>query len=142
MSSREHPSRLNFTNTRGRGGRFRLDHGNRFYFKGSQGRGSVSANKPTPNVPSEPDLKEGLDMTKIIVTIPAPARPGAAPEHFPIKNVKYVASYNWIEAEKPTIIVPGTFIFVLYVLSLSLLSIHCRFTSRMDRACFSIHAAA
>ena len=30
-------------------------------------------------------------------------------------NVKYVASYNWIEAEKPRIIVPGVYNFVLHV---------------------------
>ena len=48
----------------------------------------------------------GLDTTKIIDTIPAPLHP-ATPEKFPVENVKYVASYNWIDAEKPTIIVPG-----------------------------------
>ena len=106
MSSREQPSRLNFATRRGRGGRLRPDYGNRFYFQGSRGRGGGSATRPTPNLPPEPDFKEDLDTTKIIHTIPAPAHP-AAPEKFPINNVKYVASYNWIDAEKPTIIVPG-----------------------------------
>ncbi|KAH8993065.1 hypothetical protein EDB86DRAFT_3244229 [Lactarius hatsudake] len=75
MSSREQPSRLNFTKTRGRGGRLRPDNGNRFYLQGSRGRGG--------------------------------ARP-KVPEYFPIDNVKYVASYNWVEAEKPTMVVPGS----------------------------------
>ena len=48
----------------------------------------------------------GLNTTKIIDTIPAPLHP-ATPEKFPIENVKYVASYSGIEAENPTIIVPG-----------------------------------
>jgi len=108
MLSREQPSRLSFTNTRGRGGRLRPDYGNHFYFKSSRGRGGAPATKPVPNVPSELDLKEGLDATTIIATIPAPASPGTAPEHFPIENVKYVASYNWIDAEQPTIVVPGS----------------------------------
>src|SRR6266702_3681329 len=107
MSSREQPSRLNFTNTRGRGGRLRPDYGNRFYFHGSRGRGGGFASKPAHNLPPEPNLKEGLDTTKIVGTIPAPAR-HTAPEDFPIDNVKYVASYNWTEAEKPTMVVPGT----------------------------------
>lgn len=108
MLSREQPSRLNFTSTRGRGGgRLRPDFGNRFYFQGSRGRGTSSAAASlAPNCPPEPDLKEGLDTTKIIDTIPRPPRP-AAPKDFPIDNVKYVASYNWVDAEKPTIIVPG-----------------------------------
>ncbi|KAH9060203.1 hypothetical protein EDB87DRAFT_1617708 [Lactarius vividus] len=106
MSSREQPSHLNFTNTRGRGGRLRLDHGNRYYFHGSRGRGGSSTARPTHNFPPEPDLKEGLDTTKVTETIPAPAHP-TVPEYFPIDNVKYVASYNWVEAEKPTMVVPG-----------------------------------
>ncbi|KAH9020498.1 hypothetical protein EDB85DRAFT_2153026 [Lactarius pseudohatsudake] len=107
MSSREQPSRLNFTKTRGRGGRLRPDNGNRFYLHGSRGRGGGFAARPTHNLPPEPDLKEGLDTTKIIQKIPAPPRP-KAPEYFPIDNVKYVASYNWVEAEKPTMVVPGS----------------------------------
>ncbi|KAH8993066.1 hypothetical protein EDB86DRAFT_2930349 [Lactarius hatsudake] len=106
MSSREQPSRLNFTNTRGRWGRLKLDHGNRFYFHGSQGRGG-SAARPAHNFSPEPDLKEGLDATKVIQTIPAPPH-RTAPEYFPIDNVKYVASYNWVDAEKPTMVVPGS----------------------------------
>ena len=112
MSSPEEPSPLNFTSTRGRGrgrgrgGRLRPDQGNRFYYRGSRGRGgSSAADRPAPNVPPEPDLRGGLDTTKIIDTIPAPTRHAAT--DFPIKNVKYVASYNWVDAEKPTIIVPG-----------------------------------
>ena len=114
MSSREQPSRLNFTNSRGRGSRLRPDYGNRFYFQGSRGRGGGSSTRPARNFPSEPDLKDGLDTTEIVDTIPAPAHP-AAPENFPINNVKYVASYNWTDAEKPTIIVPGAVLSFPYV---------------------------
>ncbi|KAH8987697.1 hypothetical protein EDB86DRAFT_3206213 [Lactarius hatsudake] len=107
MSSREQPIRLNFTNTRRRGGRLKPDYGNRFYLFGSRGWGGGSATRPANNFPSEPDLKEGLDTTTIIQTISAPAHP-MVPEYFPIDNVKYVASYNWTAAEKPTIVVPGS----------------------------------
>ncbi|KAI9443011.1 hypothetical protein H4582DRAFT_1151111 [Lactarius indigo] len=107
MTSREQPSRLNFTNTRGRWSRLRIDHGNRFYFHGSRGRGNGSAARPSHSFPLEPDLKEGLDTTGVIETIPTPAHP-TVPEYFPIDNVKYIASYNWIDAEKPTMVVPGS----------------------------------
>lgn len=143
MLSREQPSRLYFTGsvTRGRGGRLRPDYGNRFYFQGSRGRGGGSAARPTHNSPLEPDLKVGLDTTKIIDTIPAPARP-TVPENFPINNVKYVASYNWTDAEKPTMVAPGVAHSLSHFPPLSLLSIHCRFTSYMDRAKCPIHPAA
>jgi hypothetical protein len=95
MSSREQPRHLNFTNTRGRGGRLRPDYGNRFYLQGSRGRGGTSVTRPAPNFPPDPHLKEGLDPTKSLHTTPAPA----TPENYPIENVKYVASYNWIDAE-------------------------------------------
>ena len=114
MSSREQPSRLNFTTRRGRGSRLRPDYGNRFYFQGSRGRRGGSSTRPARNFPSEPDLKDGLDTTEIVDTITAPAHP-AAPENFPINNVKYVASYNWTDAEKPTIIVPGAVLSFPYV---------------------------
>ena len=39
------------------------------------------------------DIKEGLDTSRIIETILAPAQP-TAPDTVPIENVKYVASYN------------------------------------------------
>ncbi|SRR6266404_172364 len=115
--SREQPSRRNFnffTTIRGRDGRLKPDHGNRFYLYGSRGRGS-GLYRPPHYRTSEPDIKEGL--TKIFETIPTPARPIAPPEKFPINNVKYVASYNWADKEKPTIVVPGasrSFIFSLF----------------------------
>jgi hypothetical protein len=60
-------------------------------------------------------MKEGLDTTKIVETMSQPTRP-TAPEESPIKNVKYVSSYNWIDKEKPTIAVPGaTYISLLHI---------------------------
>ena len=41
-------------------------------------------------------------MSGMIETIPPPARL-SAPEHIPIKNTRYVASYNWVESEEPTV---------------------------------------
>jgi len=88
---------------RGGGGRNR-DYANSHYARSSRGgRGGATAR---PTVP-EANVKEGLDTSKVIETMAQPTRP-SAPESFPIENVKYVASYNWIDAEKPTIAVPGS----------------------------------
>jgi hypothetical protein len=98
---REQRSPGNFpTFSRGRGGQAstKPDHGNRYYHRGSRGiRG----------FPPEADIKDGLDTSRIIETIPSPARL-SAPEHIPIENTRYVASYNWVDKPEPTIVVPGT----------------------------------
>src|SRR5260221_6235643 len=98
--------------TRGNAGP-RPDLGNRFYVRGGGNnprgtRGGGPHNRSTSgNFPPEADIKEGLDTSRIIETIPSPARQ-AAPEHIPIENTRYVASYNWVPKEEPTIVVPGT----------------------------------
>ncbi|KAI0251097.1 hypothetical protein BJV78DRAFT_1154696 [Lactifluus subvellereus] len=106
--SHEQPTRGSFS--RGRGGRgFRPDFGNRYYVRGSPNtRGRRRGHGPAtpPGFPPEADIKEGLDMSRAIETIPVPARP-TAPTALPIENVKYVASYNWADMEKPTIVVPA-----------------------------------
>jgi hypothetical protein len=58
-------------------------------------------------MPEIVNFKEGLDTSRIIETIFPPAHL-SAPEHIPIENTRYVASYNWVEGEEPTIVVPGT----------------------------------
>ncbi|KAH9971999.1 hypothetical protein BGW80DRAFT_1317515 [Lactifluus volemus] len=63
-------------------------------------KGASSAS--SPGLPQGANIKQGLDT--IIETIRAPTRPTA----IPIKNVKYVASYNWVNTENPTIVVPGS----------------------------------
>ncbi|KAI9448926.1 hypothetical protein F5148DRAFT_987853 [Russula earlei] len=60
-----------------------------------------------PNCPPEADIKEGLDTSNLIETIPQPVRL-SAPKDVPIENVRYLASYNWVDTEKPTIVVPGS----------------------------------
>jgi len=94
--------------------------GNRYYtrggggsdFRGGRGRGQSNA---VHNSPPEADIKESLDTSKIIETIPQPARESTLKD-LPIKNVKYVASYNWVEKPEPTIVVPGaTFLFLRLV---------------------------
>ena len=93
--------------TRGYGGsRARPDYGNRHYVRGGRGRGGGSTATPL-NFPPEADIKKGLDTSKVIETIPQPPRPSAL-EDLPIENVQYVASYNWVDTEQPTIVVPGT----------------------------------
>ena len=107
--SREQSSRPNFgssTGSSGRGGRnkpnnanSRSSHGER---RGQRGTTARPAHAALPKA----DIKEGLDMARVIKTMAQPTRP-SAPEDFPIENVKYITSYNWIDEEKPTIAVPG-----------------------------------
>ena len=93
----------------------RPDFGNRYYVRGGGNnprgtRGGGSFNRSTSgNFPPEADIKEGLDTSRIIETIPSPVTARlSAPEHIPIENTRYVASYNWVPKEEPTIVVPGT----------------------------------
>jgi len=92
----------------------RPDFGNRYYVRGGGGnnprgtRGGGPFTRSTSGYfPPEADIKEGLDTSKIIETIPSPPRQ-SAPEHIPIENTRYVASYNWVAKEEPTIVVPGS----------------------------------
>ncbi|KAF8490623.1 hypothetical protein F5888DRAFT_1097862 [Russula emetica] len=95
------------SSTRGYGGgRARPDAGNRYYFRGGRGRGGGSP-ATSLSFPPEADIKKGLDTSKIIETIPAPPHPSAL-EDIPIENVQYVASYNWVDTEQPTLVVPGS----------------------------------
>lgn len=87
-------------------GRGRPDHGNRHYLQGGAGRGSGSSAAHL-SFPLEADLKKGLDTSEIIETVPLPPRPSGL-EGLPIQNVQYVASYNWVDTEQATIVVPGT----------------------------------
>lgn len=143
--SREHPGLgfSSFTGSGGRGGRNRPspDSANSHYFRTSRGgRGGATARPPRDILP-EANIKAGLDTSKVIETVPQPTRP-SAPEDFPIENVKYVASYNWIDAEKPTIAVPGATHYQFFFVSRSDIESLFRFASHMDRACRPIHAAA
>lgn len=134
------------SSTRGYGGgRARPDLGNRYYVRGG-GRGRGGGSSPTTlSFPSEVDMKKGLDTSKVIETIPAPPRPSAL-EHVPIENVQYVASYNWIDTERPTIVVPGTGVlpsssFERYHSQPSDSQPQFRFASCVDRARGPIHFA-
>ena len=90
--------------TRGYGdGRFKPDYCNRHYIRGRRVKGSMA----TPlSFPPDVNIKKGLDTSKIIETIHRPPRHSALKD-IPIENVQYVASYNWVDTEQPTIVVPG-----------------------------------
>lgn len=118
--SNQQPTRGPFLRGRGgRGGRgFSPDFGNRYYVRGgpnTRGRRGGGGTATHPDYPPEADIKQDLDMTKIIETIAPPTRP-TAPATLPIENVKYLASYNWVNTEKTdkqTIVVPGPDILLL-----------------------------
>ena len=99
--------------TRGRGGGQandpKPDHGNRYYHRGLRGTrgGGFWTKITTPGFPPPTNINEGLDTSRLLETIPPPARL-SAPEHVPIENARYVASYNWLDTPEPTIVVPGT----------------------------------
>ncbi|KAH9973930.1 hypothetical protein BJV74DRAFT_782643 [Russula compacta] len=78
-----------------------FQRGGRYNFRGGRGGGT------THNFPPEADLKPGLDTSRIIETITHPGH-SSVPEDIPIENVQYVTSYNWVDKEKPTIVVPGS----------------------------------
>lgn len=62
-----HCSCLNFTNTRGRGGRPRPDYGNRFYFNGLWGRGVTLPPDPSTTLPSNPTSKTALTRSRSLI---------------------------------------------------------------------------
>jgi hypothetical protein len=141
MSS-EHGNFSSFTRGYRGGARFRPDYGNRHYVRGGRGRGDGSA-APPHGFPSEANLKKGLDTSKVIETILAPPRPSAL-EDVPIENVQYVASYNWVDKEEPTIVVPGTRI-PSRLERLSLIAVGfplCRFAGCLDRTYCPVYLAA
>ncbi|KZT22819.1 hypothetical protein NEOLEDRAFT_1097007 [Neolentinus lepideus HHB14362 ss-1] len=76
----------------------------------SRGRGSGSypgrgSNRPAPASIPRRDYHEGLGTTALKV-LNKPST-GASAQDVQITNLEYLASYNWVEAQKPTIIVPG-----------------------------------
>ncbi|KAI0265703.1 hypothetical protein BC834DRAFT_175025 [Gloeopeniophorella convolvens] len=79
--------------------------GSRGYYRG----GAPAVPKSQPVVP-ERNIHEGLDMAKKFEVVPLPETPTGTkvPKEIPIKDVKYVASYNWVDAKDPTIAVPGS----------------------------------
>jgi hypothetical protein len=89
------------------GGRGRPDLGNRYYIRGGGGRGRGGGSPATSlSFPPEADIKKDLDTSKAIEPIPSPPHPSTV-EDIPIENVQYVSSYNWVDKEQPTIVVPG-----------------------------------
>ncbi|KAH9020496.1 hypothetical protein EDB85DRAFT_2278742 [Lactarius pseudohatsudake] len=63
MSSREQPSRLNFTNTRGRWSRLRIDYGNRFYFHWFSGKRQAAEPSDLPTT-FPPNLTSKRALTR------------------------------------------------------------------------------
>jgi hypothetical protein len=121
------------------GGHFKLDYCNSHYVRGRRVKGSTTTSL---SFPPDVNIKKGLDMSRIIETIHPPPRPSVL-EDIPIENVQYVASYNWVDAEQPTIVVPGASIPSPLEISLNAVGFHpCRFASCVDRAQCSIHLAA
>ncbi|TFK48829.1 hypothetical protein OE88DRAFT_510839 [Heliocybe sulcata] len=74
----------------------------RGYYSGATGRSTWS---PAVNIPRR-DFHDGLGSKAIKVLSEPPS--GSAVEDVEIANLEYLASYNWVEARTPTIIVPGS----------------------------------
>ncbi|EPQ54880.1 hypothetical protein GLOTRDRAFT_77669 [Gloeophyllum trabeum ATCC 11539] len=72
------------------------------------GRYPLRASNTPTSAPTTPrrDYHEGLEATAVKVF----SKPSAESfkEKIKIENLQYLASYNWVEAAKPTIIVPGS----------------------------------
>ena len=126
----------------------RPDFGNRYYVRGGGGgnnprgtRGGPFTRSTSGYFPPEADIKEGLDTSRIIETIPSPARL-SAPEHIPIENTRYVASYNWVAKEEPTIVVPGTGLSAPLDIAPTLRRNARRFTGFVDWPRHPVHPSA
>jgi hypothetical protein len=109
--SRDQPTRENFPAfTRGHPSP-KPNYRNKYHSRGSRGARGGGSSPRTRAKPGfllpEADIKEGLDTSEIIEKIPLPARL-SAPENIPIENTQYLASYNWVNKDQPTIVVPGT----------------------------------
>lgn len=63
-----------------------------------------------PNLPADRDILEGL-LPSPVQTIEKPAACADADE-IRVRDLKYIGSYNWVESQKPTIIVPGKDVFI------------------------------
>lgn len=63
------------------------------------GRGRAWYPKPLPTAPSGPKGPEidSIDIKALLIEEDAPE----------ITNVEYIASYNWVDSAKPTVLVPG-----------------------------------
>lgn len=148
------------------GGRGRPDLGNRYYTRGDGGRGRGGGSPATSlsirgdsgrgrggvgpatslSFPVDADIKKGLDTSKAIETIPPPSLPSGV-EDIPIENVQYVSSYNWVDKEQPTIVVPGAAsppLLPSRKISLTAVGFpaQCRFTGSVDQPRGPIHPAA
>ena len=59
----------------------------------------------TPKLPADRDILDGL-LPSPIQTVAKPSASADADE-IKVDDLKYIGSYNWVESQKPTIIVPG-----------------------------------
>ena len=134
--SHEQPTQGLFSRRRGDcgDGRFNPDFGNRYHARGgpnTRGRRGCGGPAIPSGFPHGANIKEGLDTSRI-ETILAPAQP-TAPDTVPIENVKYVASYNWVDTENSTIVVPGPGIHLLTLpRDVSIFGYSRRFTRSLD----------
>ena len=71
--------------------------------------GHRSESDDNPTLPPDRDLMENLNED-VVCTISKPSVESSTAKAVKPENVKYIGSYNWVEEEQPTIIVPGTFI--------------------------------
>jgi len=60
---------------------------------------------PRISLPADREILDGL-LPSTIQTIGKPLAMTDADE-IALRDLKYIGSYNWVESEKPTIIVPG-----------------------------------
>ncbi|KAI0693837.1 hypothetical protein C8T65DRAFT_585445 [Cerioporus squamosus] len=76
--------------------------------RGSRGSSSYrSTNTRQPTLPPDRDLMEGLGRD-IVRIVSKPSIDSSTGKPVKPEAVKYLGSYNWVEEEQPTIIVPGS----------------------------------
>jgi hypothetical protein len=65
------------------------------------------ARPPHPDLPPDRGIMDGL-IPDVLQTISKPSIPLNEPE-VKIRNEEYIGSFDWVDAQTPTIVVPGQY---------------------------------
>ena len=83
--------------------------------RGSGGGFGTTRNSDTPQRPPSPPIGDLIDELRGFDVFTAAQAGNNNDETVGITDCKYVASYNWLDREDPTILVPGTALSCLSV---------------------------
>jgi hypothetical protein len=73
----------------------------------SRARIATQLMSSSPSLPADRDILEGLLPLHVSIVAKPSASANADEKKIKVQDLKYIGSYNWVESQKPTIIVPG-----------------------------------